>query len=288
MKIGLQIAMFDWPGGAPKIGETLGKTVETADEAGFYSIWTMDHFFQLEPMLGKAEDPMLEAYTALGFMAAHTKKAKLGTMVTGAIYRNPGLLLKAMTTLDVLSGGRTYFGIGAGWYEREAKGLGFKFMTTSERFEMLEEILQLAKQTWGGDYSAFEGKHYKLEEPIIEPQPVSKPHPSILVGGNGEKKTLRMVAQYGDACNIIALEGPEFVKHKLEVLKQHCEDLGRDYSEIEKTILTWAPDYSDADKVLGMIKSYEDVGVEHILFGIPNAHEITPLEDFGKNVIAKL
>ncbi len=188
-------------------------------------------------MLGPATDPMLESYITLGYLAAVTKRAKLGTMVTGVIYRHPGILVKMVSNLDVLSGGRAYFGVGAGWYERECLGLGLPFPPLKERFERLEETLQIAKQMWGGEVKPYQGKHYQMGEPINNPQPLTRPHPPILIGGSGEKKTLRLVAQYGDACNLFAFAGAGEIARKLEVLKQHCDDVGRSYNEIERTAL---------------------------------------------------
>ena len=224
MKLGLQIPIFTWPGGARVLGTKLADIVRTADDAGYASIWVMDHHFQIE-MVGRAEMDMLEAYTALGYIAAHTSKARLGTMVTGVTYRHPGILAKQVTTLDVLSGGRAYLGIGAAWFEREHVGLGVPFPPFKERFERLEEALQIAKQMWSDNDGPFRGKHYQLAETLNSPQVLSKPHPPILIGGAGEKKTLRLVAKYGDACNIFA-PSPAFVAQKLAVLQQHCEAVG--------------------------------------------------------------
>src|SRR5689334_13161402 len=243
MKIGLQIPNFTWPGGPAVIGGTLAEIARAADEAGFASLWVMDHFFQIggrnNPSgLGPAEDEMLEGYSSLAYLAGVTKKVKLGTMVTGVIYRHPGILIKTVTTLDVLSGGRAYLGIGAAWNEREALGLGVPFPPVAERFERLEETLQITKQMWSDNNGPYTGKHYQLRETLNNPQPLSRPHPPILIGGTGEKKTLRLVAQYADACNLFARMGVETVRGKLDVLKRHCEKLGRDYNEIEKTTLS--------------------------------------------------
>ena len=191
MKLGLQVVAFNWPGSPANTGRTLLDIARTADEAGFASLWVMDHYFQIDPGIGKASDPMLEAYTALSFMAGVTQRIRLGAMVTGVIYRQPAFLVKQVSTLDVLSGGRANLGIGAAWYEREAVGLGFPFPPLAERFERLEETLQIAKHLWSGETAPFAGKHYQLPEPINSPQPLSQPHPPILIGGGGEKKTLR-------------------------------------------------------------------------------------------------
>lgn len=235
MRFGIQVPLFDAPGGAAGIGPALADLARRADAAGLASLWVMDHFFQIE-MIGPAEMDMLEAYSALAFAAAATERIRLGTMVTGATYRHPGILVKTVTTLDVLSGGRAWLGIGAGWFEREHRGLGVPFPPMAERFERLEETLRIAQQMWADDASPFRGTHYTLEEPIDHPQPLSRPHPPILVGGGGERKTLRLVAKYADACNLFA-QDLDTVRHKLDVLRGHCETEGRDYDAIEKTVL---------------------------------------------------
>ena len=203
MRIGLQVPSFTWPGGTAEIGARLAEIGRTADDAGFSSLWVMDHFFQIQ-MVGPPEHPMLEGYSALNFLAGVTKRAKLGTLVTGVHYRHPGILLKTVTTLDVLSGGRAYLGIGAGWNEHETRGLGVPFPPLKERFEQLEETLRIAHQMWSDDRSAISGKHFQLTDPLNHPQPLTRPHPPIMVGGGGEQKTLRLVAQYADACNLFA------------------------------------------------------------------------------------
>jgi F420-dependent oxidoreductase-like protein len=236
MKIGLQVNNFTWEGGDAKIGETLGAIGRRAEEAGFDSIWVMDHFFQIQG-IGPAEWPMLEGYSALSFIAGQTSRIKLGTMVTGVTYRYPGILVKTVTTLDVLSGGRAYLGIGAAWNEREHLGLDVPFPPIKERFERLEETLQIAHIMWSGEVTSFNGKHYQLAETLNSPQALTKPHPPILIGGTGEQKTLRFVAKYGDACNLFFRLGPDALKHKLDVLRGHCEAEGRPYEQIEKTSL---------------------------------------------------
>ena len=287
MKIGLQIPKFTWPGGDAVIGPKLAEIARTADNTGFHSVWVMDHFFQL-PGLGQADEPMLEGYSALTYLAAVTKKVKLGTLVTGVIYREPAFLVKQATNLDVLSGGRAYFGVGAAWYDREAKGLGFPFPPIKTRFEWLEETLQIAHQMWKGDRAPFHGKHYQLEEAICSPMPLSKPHPPILIGGMGETKTLRFVAQYADATNLFLFAGMDTVRHKLDVLKDHCDKLGRDYTEIEKTTLGTvhlAPGQMTPADVIEQCRTLAGLGVTHAIFNMPNVHEITPLETFGKEII---
>jgi F420-dependent oxidoreductase-like protein len=285
MKIGLQIPSFTWPGGPAKIAQTLTGIARSAEDAGFYSVWLMDHFFQIS-MVGPPDFDMLEGYNGLGYLAAVTKKVKLGTMVTGVIYRYPGILIKTVTTLDVLSGGRAYLGIGAAWNEAEARGLGTPFPPIGVRFEQLEETLQIAKQMWSSNNGPYQGKHNQLLETLCVPQPLSRPHPPILIAGGGEKKTLRLVAQYADACN---LYGPlETVRAKLAILKEHCIALGRDYASIEKTTLgtvELAPGRMNASQVLAQCKALAELGVHHAIFNMPNVHEIKPLEVFGKEII---
>ncbi|GHO91931.1 LLM class F420-dependent oxidoreductase [Reticulibacter mediterranei] len=236
MRLGLQVPNFTWPNGQGELGETFGLIAQRAEHAGLYSLWVMDHFFQIQNV-GPAENEMLEGWSALAFAAGHTNHIKLGTMVTGVTYRYPGLLVKTATTLDVLSHGRAYFGVGAAWNEQEHAGLGVPFPPLGERFERLEEMLQIALQMWSGDEKAYEGKHYQLARPLNSPQSIQKPHPPILIGGTGERKTLRLVAQYGDACNIFLRLGKDEVKRKLDVLREHCDKLGRPYEQIEKTTL---------------------------------------------------
>jgi F420-dependent oxidoreductase-like protein len=287
LRIGLQVPSFTWPDGTGNLGARLAEIGRTADEAGFASLWVMDHFFQIE-YVGATEEPMLEGYSALSYLAGATARAKLGTLVTGVIYRHPGILLKTATTLDVLSGGRAYVGIGAGWFEREAKGLGVPFPSTRERFERLEETLQIAHQMWSEEVAPYRGAHYRLDETLNSPQALSRPHPPIMVGGMGEKKTLRLVAQYADACNLFAYGGSDTIRHKLNVLRRHCEDVGRDYEEIERTALgtvNLAPDRMTSEEVIGLCREMSEAGIEHLIFNMPNVHEIKPLETFGEEII---
>ena len=280
MKIGLQVPVFTWEGGAGAIGGTLAQTARTAEQAGFHSLWLMDHYFQIPP-IGPPELDMLEAYTALGFCAAVTSRIKLGTMATGIVYRHPGILLKTVTTLDVLSGGRAYLGIGAAWFEQEAKGLGVPFPPIGTRFEILEETLQAARQMWSDDTKPFQGQHLHLAQPLCRPQPLSRPHPPILVAGGGEKKTLRLVAQYGDACNIYG--DADQVRPKLDILKRHCESVGRDYGEIEVTNMSTLP--AGTSEIIAHCKALADVGVHHAIFSTPNFKDGEALEAFGRDVI---
>jgi F420-dependent oxidoreductase-like protein len=293
MKIGLQIPNFTWPGGPAVIANKLSEIARTTDDAGFASLWVMDHFFQIGSRdramgLGPAEDEMLEGYSTLSYLAGLTKKVKLGTLVTGVIYRHPGILVKTVTTLDVLSGGRAYLGIGAAWNEREAKGLGVLFPPVAERFQRLEEALQIAKQMWSDDVGPFNGKYYQLAETLNSPQPLTKPHPPILIGGSGEKKTLRLVAQYADACNLFARMGLDTVRAKLDVLKRHCDTVKRDYSEIEKTTLGTihlAPGQMSASEVIEQCRALAGLGIQQAIFNMPNVHDIAPLETFGREII---
>jgi F420-dependent oxidoreductase-like protein len=236
MKVGLHISNFTWDGGAEELRFRLAEIAQRAEQAGVDRISVMDHVWQIATN-GEPEEPMLEAYTALGWLAAKTERVKLLTMVTAVVYREPGLLAKALTTLDVLSGGRSILGIGAAWNEEESRGLGLFFPPTAERFERLEEALRICKQMWSGDEGPFDGKYYHLARTQNSPQVLSRPHPPILIGGAGEKKTLRLVARYADSCNIMAYD-VELAAHKLDVLREHCVNEGRDYDEIEKTAQT--------------------------------------------------
>jgi len=289
MRIGLQLPSFSWPGGPAEIAPRLTEIAQTAEAAGFASLWVMDHFFQL-PDWGSLDSPMLESYTTLGYLAAATKKIRLGAMVTGVIYRFPGVLVKIASTLDVLSGGRTYLGLGAGWYRREAVGLGIPFPPLAERFARLEETLQIVRQMWAGEIKPYAGTYYQLAEPHNAPQPLAQPHPSILIGGNGERKTMRLVAQYADACNLLVLE-PEEIRGKLAMLKQHCEEIGRDYGEIEKTCLNevnLAPGAMSVSDIISLCRELAGTGIEHVIVNMPDAHELRPLEIFGREIIPEL
>lgn len=287
MQIGLQVPSFTWPDQPATIGPKLAEIGRTADDAGFASLWVMDHFFQIQ-MVGAHDEPMLEGYSALSFLAGVTRRVKLGTLVTGVIYRYPGVLIKTATTLDVLSGGRSYLGIGAAWNEQEARGLGVPFPPLKERFEQLEETLKLAHQMWRDDITPFEGKHYQLAEPLNHPQSLSKPHPPIMIGGGGEQKTLRLVAQYADACNLFGQLGNDELRRKLEILRGHCETVGRNYDEIERTAISTAHLADGAmspSDVIAHCRELADVGIQHVIFNMPNAHEIAPLETFGREII---
>jgi F420-dependent oxidoreductase-like protein len=284
MKIGLQIPDFTWPGGAAELGPTLARIASTADQAGFEYIAVMDHFFQIRAV-GPPEHEMLEAYTTLGFLAAHTTRARLLTLVTGAIYRYPGVLAKIVTTLDVLSQGRGMLGIGAGWNEEESRGLGIPFPPLKERFEHLEDALEVALRMWSDDESAYQGHHVKLERALNSPQALTRPHPPIMIGGGGEKKTLRFVAKYAQSCNLFP--GPELA-HKLDVLREHCEREGRDYNEIEKTayhLFDVGPNGEKVPETIAALKELADRGIDTAIGGVRDVHTITPLEIIGRDVI---
>ena len=265
MHLDLHVARFDWAGGPPRIGHGLADLAERAEGLGVRTLSVMDHFFQMEWM-APAEDPMLECYTALAFVAGHTQTLRLRALVTGVTYRHPGLLAKAVTTLDVVSGGRAELGIGAAWYEREHRGLGVPFPPTSERFERLEEALQICLQMWSDDNGSFHGRHYQLEETICSPMPVSTPRPRIMIGGSGERKTLRLVAEYADACNIFGTT--DEVAHKIDVLRRHCDALGRDPNEIEITAMFPAfPTDATTDDIVRVAEASANIGVSTLVTG---------------------
>ncbi len=280
MKLGLQIPDFTWPGGPSRLGADLGQIVKTADDCGFDSIGLMDHFFQIG-INGPPEHEMLECYTTLGFIAARTSRVKLMAMVTGTPYRYPGLLAKIVTTLDVLSGGRAWLGIGAGWNEEEARGLGLPLPPLAERFGQLEETLQICLQMWQGDERPYQGTYFHLERPLNSPQSLTRPHPPILIGGSGEKKTLRLVARYADACNLFP--SPEMAR-KLEVLREHCAAEGRDYDTIEKTCM-FRFDAGDTGAMIEQLRGLAAIGIQTAIGAVKDVYRITPLEVIGRDVI---
>jgi F420-dependent oxidoreductase-like protein len=291
MKLGLQIPYFTWPGGAPELASNLSRIARTAEDAGFDSVWVMDHLFQIPPV-GPVENDMLEAYTTLGYLAGQTSRVGLGTMVTGVTYRHPGILAKQVTTLDVLSGGRAWLGIGAAWFEREHEGLGVPFPPLKERFERLEDALQIALQMWNSDNNgAFQGKHYQLKETLNAPQALQRPRPRILIGGTGEKKTLRLVAKYADACNFGTWEGPEVLRRKFTVLREHCEREGRNYDDIEKTVLyvmNVGPAGENTAQLVDQAGQYAEMGVQTVIGAVPACENLTPLEAIGRDVIPQI
>ena len=262
MDLGFHIPVFDIDGGPTAIAGELAAVGKAAEAAGATWLSFMDHFFQIEPTGLPAEANMLEGYTSLGYLAAHTTSVDLGLLVTGVTYRHPGLLAKIVTTLDILSGGRAVLGIGAAWFEREHLGLGVPYPPLAERFERLEESLQICNQMWDpADNGPFEGTHYQLAETLCSPQPINRP--KVLIGGGGERKTLRLVAQYGDACNLFG-SSPDDVAHKLDVLRRHCDDLGRDYDTIRKTILANnpRPEPDTLDEFVTHMADYAELGID--------------------------
>ena len=263
MRISISVTDFSWPDGAGGLAGALDEVVRTADEGGLDTVWLSDHLIQAAP--GSTPDSeMLEAYTALGFLAGRTERVRLGTMVAAVSYRAPAVLIKAVTTLDVLSGGRAWLGIGAGYQADEAAAMGLPLPPTAERFEHLDETLRIALQMWAGDRSPFHGRHHTLERPVESPLPLSRPHPPILIGGAGERKTLRLVAQYGDACNLFDIpDGGATVRHKLEVLARHCDDVGRPYEEIDKTVSTRLEPGERADAFAERCVQLAGLGIEH-------------------------
>jgi F420-dependent oxidoreductase-like protein len=290
MKIGLQIPYFTWAGGPAELGPKLGEIVRTAEGSGYDSIWVMDHHFQI-PMMGPAEQDMLEAYTTLGFIAGQTSRVGLGTMVTGVTYRHPGILIKQVTTLDILSGGRAWLGIGAAWFEREHLGLGIAFPPLKERFDRLEETLQIANQMWTDDNNGpFEGKHYALSETLNVPQALQKPRPRILVGGRGPKKTIRLAAKYADAYNVPGAD-PDTARHHFDLLREHCEREGRNYNEITKTVL-WVmnvgADGSQAGQLVDLLGRFAEAGAQTVMGALVGVENITPIEVMGREVIPQV
>jgi F420-dependent oxidoreductase-like protein len=285
MDLDLHVTKFDWPGGNAAIGPGLVRLAQTAEAIGVRTLSFMDHYFQIE-VAGAFDDPMLEGYTALGFIAGVTQRLRLRLLVTGVTYRHPGLLAKIVTTLDVLSQGRGELGIGAAWYEREHLGLGVPFPPLSERFERLEEALQICLQMWSSDNGPYAGKHYQLAETLCVPAPVSQPRPRIMIGGGGEKKTLRLVAQYADACNIFG--DAEVVAHKIEVLRRHCDTAGRDIGEIEITaFLHPQPDWTSEHVVRGAT-TLAGLGVATVMVSASGADPVAWLEQLAGPAMADL
>jgi F420-dependent oxidoreductase-like protein len=294
MRVGLQVPNFTWPNGQSHLGADFAQVVDRAEGAGFYSMWVMDHFFQIRTV-GPAENEMLEGWSALSFAAGRTKRIRLGTMVTGVTYRFPGILVKTATTLDVLSQGRSYLGIGAAWNEQEHVGLGVPFPPLAERFGRLEETLQIALQMWSGDTKPYEGKYYHLARLLNSPQSVQRPHPPILIGGSGERKTLLLVAKYGDACNIFARLGKDVLQHKLEVLREHCQAVGRPYEQIEKTTLDVVHITRDgrngtmnAAAAIDYFGNLASLGIDQAIFSMPNVTEAEPFEVLATQIIPEV
>ena len=285
MEIGIHFADYTLPGGAPTMALALGDTAAVGEQAGCSWFTVMDHWFQME-RFQTARDPMLEAYSALSFVAAKTSHIRLGTLVTGVTYRYPGLLAKTVTTLDVLSSGRAMLGIGAAWYEREHRALGVPFPPVAERFERLEETIQICQQMWSEDEGPYEGRHYQLAETICVPRPIQA-RPTVLIGGSGEKKTLRLVAKYADACNL-SVSDEATLRHKLDVLRAHCDAEGRDYDSIEKTILSRVDPDKGADAFLRDMEAYAALGVDHVQVVPTPPNPIQYVTALGENVIPRL
>ncbi|WP_422742026.1 LLM class F420-dependent oxidoreductase [Micromonospora sp. WMMD754] len=285
MKLGLHYWTYSTPADPAAIAPTLAETATLAEQAGIASFTVMDHYFQMEAM-APASEPMLEAYTTLGYVAALTRRMTLGVLVTGVMYRYPGLLAKIVSTLDVLSGGRARLGVGASWYEREQRGLGVPVVPVAERFERLEETLRICKQMWSDDDGPFEGRHHHLAETLNSPQPLRRPHPPIMVGGGGEKKTLLLVARYADACNLFGT-GREDVAHKLDVLRAHCAAEGRDYDTVEKTVLVTRPPLDDVDAFLADVAAYAELGVTEVQT-MPDRHPVEFTRRLADEVLPKL
>jgi len=286
MQVGIHFMNFTLPGGTPSLRAAVGDTAVAADEAGVSWFTAMDHYFQMEHF-ATAHDPMLEGYSVLNFVAAKTERLRLGLLVTGVTYRHPGLLAKIVTTLDVLSGGRAFLGIGAAWYEREHLALGVPYPPVAERFERLEEALQICEQMWSDNEGPYNGKHYQLAETINEPPAIQSPRPPILIGGGGEKKTLRLVAQYADACNLFG-SSPEQVGHKLEVLRGHCDRLGRDYDAITKTISARVDPFGDVSPFLSEMESYAKLGVSLVEIAPMPPDPARFVTELGEKVLPRL
>jgi F420-dependent oxidoreductase-like protein len=295
VKFGLQVSSFTYPGGTPELAPTLERIVRTADEVGFDSIWVMDHLFQIRSV-GAVDEPMLEGWTALGWIAAMTKRARIGLMVGGVHYRHPGIWVKAATTLDVLSGGRAWLGLGAAWNQEESVGLGFDFPPLGTRFEMLEETLQIAHEMFEGEIGSQrgrQGRHYRPTRLLNSPQSISRPRVPIMIGGGGEQKTLRLVAQYGDASNVFG--GPEKIHHKWEVLRRHCEAVGRPFDEIERSTLQNVRISKDGsgggetpDQIIERFGELGDAGAQHVLFSVRDVWQTDKLELLGSTLLTQL
>ncbi|MFI6243605.1 LLM class F420-dependent oxidoreductase [Micromonospora sp. NPDC050795] len=286
MKLGLHYWNYSIPADPAAIAPTLAQAATVAEQAGVASFTVMDHFFQMDAVFA-AEEPMLEAYTTLGYVAAMTQRMTLGVLVTGVMYRYPGLLAKTVTTLDVLSGGRARLGIGASWYEREQLGLGVPVVPVAERFERLEETLRVCLQMWSADDGPFNGRHYQLAETINSPQPLSRPRPPIMIGGGGEKKTLLLVARYADACNLFGRGGIDDIARKLDVLRGHCAAEGRDYDTIEKTVVASQAPLDDTDAFLAEVSEYAALGVSEVQV-TPDRDPVEFARRLGDEVLPRL
>ena len=292
MRVGVHLVNFDLPGGTAAIGPSLALVGRAAEDAGITNLSVMDHYLQLE-MAGGADKPMLEGYTTLGFLAGHTSTVELQLLVTGVTYRHPGLLAKIVSTLDVVSGGRAVLGIGAAWYEREHAALGIAFPPLTERFERLEETLQIVLQMWSDDDGPYLGRHYQLGETLNVPQPLTRPHPPIMIGGSGEKKTLRLVARYADACNLFAgpQSTPAQIKAKLDVLAAHCEREGTAYDTIAKTLLWTGPVATNVDEsqqFIAVMRDYVAIGIDEVHVMPLTGDPVAFIHGLGDNVVSQL
>lgn len=286
MDLAVHLANLTLPGGPSALAPTLADTARAADEVGASRLTMMDHWFQMEQM-GGPEQPMLDGYTTLGYLAAVTERVRLGLLVTGVTYRHPGLLAKTVATLDVLSQGRAFLGIGAAWYEREHRGLGVPFPPTAERFERLEEALQVCSQMWSEEEGPYDGAHYQLAETVCRPRPLQQPRPPVLIGGSGERKTLRLVARYADACNLFATD-PASVSHKIEVLDRHCADEGRDPAAVERTVITGTDPLTDVDAFLSEMQAYAALGTTCVWVGPPGPDPAGWVRAVGERVLPRL
>ncbi len=294
MRVGVHLVSFAFPGGSPGIGPTLARVGRVAEDSGVANLSVMDHYLQMPGVgLGDVDEPMIEAYTTLGFLAAHTRTVELQVLVTGVMYRHPGLLAKIVSTLDVLSGGRAALGIGAGWFEREHLALGVPFPPLGERFERLEETLRIVRQMFSDDDGSFEGDRYQLAETINSPQPIRRPHLPIMIGGSGERKTLRLVARYGDACNLFVSDddGTADIRAKLGVLADHCQNEGTDFARIRKTILWNAqldPTSAGSGRFLESMAGFASIGVDEVRVMPMRMDPVRFIENLGANVTAEL
>jgi F420-dependent oxidoreductase-like protein len=293
MRLSLMVLNYTWPGGPSQMGDEFSLIGERAEGAGLYSLWVPDHFVQFGPDMRVSDNEMLEGWSALAFAAGRTRHIRLGTLVTGVTHRHPSVLVKTATTLDVLSGGRTYFGVGAAWSEEEHRALGIPFPPLSERFERLEETVQIAVRMWAGDERPYRGKHYHLERPVNSPPALQKPHPPILIGGGGERKTLRLVARHAQACNLTDDLGS--LGHKLDVLRRHCEAVGRPYEEIEKTSFSrlhltrnGGEGSLTPQAAVEHFGALAELGIDHAIFSLRNVYEREPFELLAAEVLPKL
>jgi F420-dependent oxidoreductase-like protein len=283
MEAALQVLDFTWPRGTVHLADDMVRIAQACEAAEFVGLSVMDHFWQL-PHIGPPEHDVPDAYTLLGFLAAHTKRVLLHTMVTNVVAHEPGPLAKKVSTLDVLSGGRAALGIGAGWGRDEAEGLGVPFPPTAERFDRLEETIQICLRMWSSSEEPYEGKVFQLARPLNAPQPLTKPRPKLIIGGSGEQRTLRLVARYADACNI--LNGPEMAR-KLDVLRGHCDSEGRDYGEVQKTAGMILTNHVNPDELLAELRTMHELGITLAYLMVPGL-PLEGIEVIGEHVIPEI